>query len=79
MIASVGVTAAPSPIIRPANASSGTAERSAAFPVIGLEMMIVLFAFVSFSAFSETVVSSVLVSVFSRTVVSAYVSGAVSR
>ena len=47
--------------------------------MIGLEIMIVLFAFVSFSAFSETVVSSVLVSVFSRTVVSAYVSGAVSR
>ena len=36
------MTTAPSPIILLANASSGAVERSAAIPVIGLEMMTVL-------------------------------------
>ena len=40
-IGSVGVTAAPSPIIPPAKASSGVVERSAQIPVIGLPMMTV--------------------------------------
>ena len=39
---SSGVTTAPSPIILLAKASSGAVERSAAIPVIGLEMMTVL-------------------------------------
>ena len=39
---SSGVTTAPSPIILLANASSGAVERSAAIPVIGLEMITVL-------------------------------------
>ena len=42
---SSGVTTAPSPIILLANASSGAVERSAAIPVIGLEMMTVLVGF----------------------------------
>ena len=39
---SSGVTTAPSPIILLAKASSGAVERSAAIPVIGLEMITVL-------------------------------------
>ena len=54
---SSGVTTAPSPIILPAKASSGAVERSAAIPVIGLEMMTVLIGSftspASFSAFTS--------------------------
>ena len=56
-IASSGVTTAPSPIIRPANASSGVVERSAASPVIGLEITIVSTTFFS-PALSSIVASS---------------------
>ena len=58
---SSGVTTAPSPIILPAKASSGAVERSAAIPVIGLEMMTVLVGSDSTSescALSEEVVES---------------------
>ena len=58
---SSGVTTAPSPIILPAKASSGAVERSAAIPVIGLEMITVLIGSDSTSescALSEEVVES---------------------
>ena len=65
---SSGVTTAPSPIILLANASSGAVERSAAIPVIGLEMITVLVG--SFSTFepcalSEAGVESVVEAAFS--------------
>ena len=54
---SSGVTTAPSPIILLAKASSGAVERSAAIPVIGLEMITVLVGSftspASFSAFTS--------------------------
>ena len=58
---SSGVTTAPSPIILLAKASSGAVERSAAIPVIGLEMITVLVgSLVSAAscALSETVLES---------------------
>ena len=49
------MTTAPSPIILLANASSGAVERSAAIPVIGLEMITVLVG--SFSTFEPCALS----------------------
>ena len=54
--AAVGVTTAPSPIILPANASSGAVARSAAIPVIGLDTIMVSFT----TSFASCVSAAVL-------------------
>ena len=76
--ASSGVTTAPSPIILPANPSSGAVERSAAFPVIGLDTITVFTTFfVSVSCLSS---SDLSVSSDKFSLLSVYsISGAVSR
>lgn len=80
LVASSGVTAAPSPIILPAKPSSGTFSMAVARPVMGLEMMVVETTFSSVGA-AFSVAASVVdaVSVASATFSSSKVSGAVSR
>ena len=82
-MASSGVTTAPSPIILPANPSSGAVDKSAAVPVIGLDTTTVFTTFFSLSAFgSFSCLSSIflLISPDKSSLLSVYsISGAVSR